>query len=307
MGGNQALDVNRNVFEHADVEINTHGSDWYFAVCAVMTVSLLGVVGTSFRKPSTHRIFHYISSGILLTAAIAYFSMGSNLGQVPVQVEFVRPGNSHVRAAGTREIFWVRYVDWFITTPLLLTDLLLTAGMPWPSILIAILADEAMVVCGLVGALVPTSYKWGYFTFGTVAFFYVVWAVVFEGRRHAAALGGSIYKTYLICGCMTIFLWFLYPISWGLCEGGNVISADGEAVFYGVLDLLAKPVFTALLLWGHRNIDPSALGLHIREAGMPQGAIKKEHHSGDHGHIGEYNGNNTLASGNHQAAATPAA
>ena len=58
----------------------------------------------------------------------------------------------------------------------------------------------------------------------------------------------------------TISLWFLYPIAWGLSEGGNVIAPDSEAVFYGILDILAKPVFGALLLWGHRNIDPARLG-----------------------------------------------
>jgi bacteriorhodopsin len=54
----------------------------------------------------------------------------------------------------------------FITTPLLLLDLLLTAGMPWPTVLWVILVDWVMIVTGLVGALVTSSYKWGYFTFG---------------------------------------------------------------------------------------------------------------------------------------------
>ena len=62
----------------------------------------------------------------------------------------------------------------------------------------------------------------------------------------------------------TMFLWFLYPIAWGLSEGGNVISSDSEAVFYGILDFLAKPCFGALLLWGHRNLEPSRLGINIR-------------------------------------------
>ena len=60
-------------------------------------------------------------------------------------------------------------------------------------------------------------------------------------------------------------MWLLYPIAWGLCEGGNVIAPDSEAVFYGVLDFIAKPIFGASLLFGHRNIDPSRLGLRIRE------------------------------------------
>lgn len=62
-----------------------------------------------------------------------------------------------------------------------------------------------------------------------------------------------------------MFLWFLYPIAWGLSEGGNVIGSDGEAIFYGVLDILAKVGFAILLLGGHRNIDPAVLGCKLRD------------------------------------------
>lgn len=64
---------------------------------------------------------------------------------------------------------------------------------------------------------------------------------------------------------MTAFLWILYPIAWGLCEGGNVISPDSEAIFYGILDFIAKPCFGALLIWGHRNIDPAHIGMAIMD------------------------------------------
>lgn len=186
---------------------------------------------------------------------------------------------------------------------------MLTAAMPTPTILAVIVADWIMIVTGLVGALTQTRYvfqlrkpsfiqilmhlfryKWGYYAFGNAAFFYVVWALVFEGRRHANALGGSISRTYNMCGVLTIFVWFLYPIAWGVSEGGNVIHPDSEAVFYGILDLIAKPVFGFLLLWGHRNIDPAALGLHIREPGMSHEQVRKEKHVGDHGHLGAQNG-----------------
>ena len=96
--------------------------------------------------------------------------------------------------------------------------------------------------------------------------------MTWTARKHANALGADISKTYLICGVWTIFLWFLYPIAWGLSEGGNVIAPDSEAVFYGILDILAKPVFGTLLLWGHRNIDPARLGLHIRDYDDAPGA-----------------------------------
>ena len=227
-------------------------------------------MGMSFSKPRSHRLFHYITAGITMVAAIAYFTMGSNLGQVPIQAEFLRPDSANVAAAGTREIFYVRYIDWAITTPLLLTDLLLTAGVPAPTILIAILADEIMVVTGLVGALVQSSYKWGYWTFGMFAFFYVVYSLVFIGRSHARALGPNPTRAFNYCGILTLGVWFLYPIAWGLAEGGNVIHPDSEAIFYGILDVIAKPVFGFLLLWGHRNITPQELGLTVidREDGL---------------------------------------
>lgn len=38
-------------------------------------------------------------------------------------------------------------------------DLLLTAGLPWPTILYTILIDEIMIITGLIGALVTSSYK----------------------------------------------------------------------------------------------------------------------------------------------------
>jgi len=182
-----------------------------------------------------------------------------------------------------REIFYVRYIDWVITTPLLLMDVLLTAGLPWPTILYTILIDEIMIVTGLVGALVASSYKWGYFVFAMVALFFIFYNVVVVGRSYSNHIGPAVGKVYLMCGAWTMFLWFIYPIAWGLCEGGNVISADGEAVFYGVLDVLAKPVFGALLIWGHRNIDPSILGLHMRdydELPAKSALHEKNHHGG---------------------------
>lgn len=249
-----------------DNHITSRGSDWYFTVCAVMGFSTFVIFGLSFRKSRPQRLFHYITAAITLIAAIAYFCMGSNLGWAAIQVEFQRPGNAKV-AGNMRQIFYVRYIDWFLTTPLLLLDLLLTCGLPTPTIAYTILINEVMIVTGLIGALVKSTYKWGFFAFGCAAFLFVAYAVVFEGRSYAKHLGPEISRTYVICGVWTISLWFLYPVAWGLAEGGNVIASDSEAIFYGILDILAKPGFGALLLWGHRNINSADLGLHIRDIG----------------------------------------
>ncbi len=209
-------------------------------------------------------MFFYLCALINLVAAISYFTKGSNLGWAAIPVQFLR---SDPKVGGlTRQIFYVRYIDWFITTPLLLLALFLTCALPWPTISYIIAMSEIMVVTGLVGALVSSRYKWGFFAFGCAAFLFVAYAVVFKGRAYAKSLGTDIHKVYLTCAAYQMALWFLYPIAWGLSEGGNVIASDSEQIFYGVLDLLTKPVFSFLLLWGHRNIDIDRLGLRVRSS-----------------------------------------
>lgn len=220
-----------------------------------------------------------------MIAAISYFTKGSNLGWAAIPVQFLR---SDPEVGGlTRQIFYVQYIDWFITIPLLLLAVLLTCALPWPTILYTLAMTEITVVAGLVGALVPTRYKWGFFTFGYAAFIFVAYLVFFEGRAYAKSLGTDIKKVYLMCAAYQMALWFLYPIAWGLSEGGNVIASDSEQIFYGILDLLTKPVFSFLLLWSLRNIDVDRLGLRARSAeDSPFGnrpiAIQEEksHHNG---------------------------
>jgi len=163
-------------------------------------------------------------------------------------------------------------------------DILLTGGVPWPTIVFTIFMDWIMIICGLIGALVRSSYKFGYFVFGCVALFYIGYVLLWEARKNAQVLGSDIGKTFLLCGSWTFFLWCIYPIAWGLCEGGNVISPDAEAVFYGVLDFLAKPIFGALLIWGHRNIEPERLGLNIHHYGVRDNKYAKPQSEGPAGY-----------------------
>lgn len=100
---------------------------------------------------------------------------------------------------------------------------------------------------------------------GCAALFYVLYMLGWEARRHANSLGDDVGRVFLMCGVLTMVVWLCYPIAWGVSEGGNIIAPDSEAIFYGILDLLAKPVFGAMLIFGHNKIDPSRLGLRIRD------------------------------------------
>ena len=67
----------------------------------------------------------------------------------------------------------MRYIQWFITLPLLLLELLLATGLSLSDIMTTLFMGVVLVVMGLVGALVHSTYKWGYFTFGAAALIYI--------------------------------------------------------------------------------------------------------------------------------------
>lgn len=50
-------------------------------------------------------------------------------------------------------------------------------------------------------------------------------------------------------------------VAWGVADGGNVITPTGEMIFYGVLDLLAKPVFCFYHCWTLSRLDYTRFGL----------------------------------------------
>jgi bacteriorhodopsin len=82
---------------------------------------------------------------ITLTAGLSYFVMATGAGWSYYVVRFV---HHHKEGAEViyRQIYWARYVDWAITTPLLLLDLTLFAGLPGAEIILVIFADVVMVL-----------------------------------------------------------------------------------------------------------------------------------------------------------------
>lgn len=212
------------------------------------------MIGWSFTVPKGRRTFHHLAVFVLTTASIAYFSMASDLGATPVVVEFYD-------FPFTRQIWYARYIQWFITTPCLLLMLVLVTGLPLSDIIALIFFGLVMVVSFLIGALIPSSYKWGYFAFGCASLIYVWWMLIGPALKSSRSLGPEFRKAYVGSAIYLASIWTLYPISWGLSEGGNRITPTSEMIFYGILDLLTKPVFCFFHVWMVSRLDYSRLQL----------------------------------------------
>ena len=93
-----------------EIHITTRGSDLYWAWTAIFGVSALAFLVIAFLKPPQKRLFAYILFGVTLVATLSNFTMASNLGWVPIGVEWHR--ENHRVAGDLRQIFYVRYIDW---------------------------------------------------------------------------------------------------------------------------------------------------------------------------------------------------
>jgi len=262
--GNQAVYVNPPVLNGipAAIHLTSHGSSWLWALFSLFALFTLLLTTHSFLTPSPRRFFHTLLLPALAIATISTFTLASDLGFAPVAVEFVR--THHTVAGATRQVFYVRYIDWFLTTPLLLGALLAAAALPAPVIAVTLFFADAAVISGLVGALVPSDYKWGYFVLALASAAYVLYTIFGPGRISAAARGSDVARAYGIGAVFVPVLVVLYAICWGVSEGGNVIAPDSEAVFYGILDLIAKVGFGGALLWSVRDVHPGRLGVGMR-------------------------------------------
>ena len=113
-----------------------------------------------------------------------------------------------------RQVYWARYVDWSLTTPLLLLDLALLAGLNGGNILIAIVADIIMVLTGLFAAFgsEQNPQKWGWYTIACIAYLVVIWQLAYHGRAAATAKGGKVGSFFTAIAGFTLVIWTVYPI-----------------------------------------------------------------------------------------------
>ncbi|EIE22144.1 family A G protein-coupled receptor-like protein [Coccomyxa subellipsoidea C-169] len=222
-------------------QIGEGGLVMYWVTFGLMAFSALAFAVMTFTRPLNKRSHGYITLAIVTIAAIAYYAMAASGGKALVS----NPDGN------LRDIYYARYIDWFFTTPLLLLDIILLTGIPIGVTLWIVLADVAMIMLGLFGALSTNSYRWGYYGVSCAFFFVVLWGLFFPGAKGARARGGQVPGLYFGLAGYLALLWFGYPIVWGLAEGSDYISVTAEAASYAGLDIAAKVVFGWAVMLSH--------------------------------------------------------
>ncbi|KIW17691.1 hypothetical protein PV08_04886 [Exophiala spinifera] len=246
------------------VEAGDVGRRTLWVVVVLMGLSSLAFYGMAFRVPVQKRLFHILTSFITTFAFLSYFAMATGDG---VSYNTYTETIHHKKVPNTyqpyqREIYYARYIDWAITTPLLLLDLSLLAGLSGANILVAVVADVIMVLTGLFASFgSKSSQTWGWYAWACIAYLVVVYQLAFNGRTAVANKDSKTKAFYASIAGFTLILWTIYPIVWALSEGSHVINVNQEIIAYAVLDVLAKPVFGFWLLFTHDGMASTSPSL----------------------------------------------
>lgn len=126
-------------------------------------------------------------------------------------------------------------------------------GHSWGLLLI-----ECRVVSYLVSAYTVSNYKWGFYAFGTISWLLLAFNT-FSAGSSAKRVGVSRDHT-LLSGWVNL-LWLLYPIAFGLTDGGNRIGVTPGFIFFGILDVLLIPVLSFAFIFLARRWDYGQLNL----------------------------------------------
>lgn len=193
-------------------------------------------------KPE-HRIAATYAGIITFVAAIMYWIMTDFVGFFD---QAAATGDS---IGSTVEI---RYIDWLITTPLLLVEfglIVAIAGAATKGFLTRIIiADIIMIVTGYLGEISPVGAleTWVLFIISSAAWLYIVYAVFqvkLDGMPAYAANAVKIMRRFVMFG------WAIYPIGTSTEQfmklgGADVTAAVAiAAIVYVVADVLNKVGF----------------------------------------------------------------
>lgn len=181
--------------------ITTHGSDLDWAICALHAFLLLGVIVWTYMTNPRRRVFHYFAISMLSVATIYYFIIASNLGGAAVPVEF-RGGNILNR---TRQVFYARWVGYFINFALIWFALLLMSGVGWASILFTVGLSMLWATMFLIGMFVRSSYKWGFFVIAIILWALIIWQVMGIARSYANTVDSTTHRTFTLLALWELF------------------------------------------------------------------------------------------------------
>lgn len=181
-------------------------------------------------------------------AGLSYLAMTFNIGTVTL---------------GGETVVLPRYIDWLVTTPILVGYVGYVAGAPRKWIGAVMIADALMILTGTVATAIAPPGKWIFFTLSSLfrlSLFGVLYGVFPKYAAEHRKRRGLFHLLQNHVG----LLWIAYPVIWLVGPSAlGYASATAISLVVAYLDVVAKVPYI-YFIWNRRSsfdIDASGTGL----------------------------------------------
>jgi bacteriorhodopsin len=213
---------------------------------AAMTLGALYFWSLSRNPKGVPQSEYLVAIFIPIWSGLAYMAMALDQGKVEV--------------AG-RLVHYARYIDWIVTTPLLLLSLSWTAMQfikkDWTLIGFLMSTQVVVITTGLIADLSAQNWvRYLWYICGTAAFLVVLWGIWVPLRAKARSQGSELATLYQKLTIYFTVLWIGYPVVWIIGPAGfGLVNRDIDTLLFCVLPFFSKVGFSFLDLHGLRGLQ----------------------------------------------------
>lgn len=141
------------------------------------------------------------------------------------------------------EVPLLRYLDWLVTTPVMVGYTAYVAGVSERGILSVALVDVAMIGLGIAAVVVAPPTQWTFFGLASVCHLTLLGALYGPIRKSAWKQPSARQRLARLLINHTGLLWLTYPVVWVFGPGLQLISATGVTIMIMYMDVLSKVPF----------------------------------------------------------------
>ncbi|RKD97959.1 bacteriorhodopsin [Halopiger aswanensis] len=180
------------------------------------------------------RQYYTVLGAISLIATLAYAAMAMGYGWLSVD---------------GRTVFAPRYIDWILTTPLLLLYLGWLADVNRNRLALVAGVNTVVMVGGFGAALLTGTVRFALFGLAAVAYVGLLYLILQPMTTRASEQADAIQSLFTGLRNLTVILWSVYPVIWLLGTAGfGLLTLPVDVMLTTYLDLLTKVGFGLIAL-----------------------------------------------------------
>ena len=246
----------------------------FSAVYNMLSLGIASMLFTSFflwiardRVLPKYRMAVMVSATVTSIAAYHYFRMFDSFSHA-YGINAVPAGTPEQMALALGEANYnvgYRYIDWFLTVPLLLVELVAVLGLaraiqssllkrlvPAAALMIILgyPGDAGISILGIEGSgFGSEAAVWGLLS--TIPFLYIMYVLWFEMKKSLDSQSEKVRGLFQTLRVLLIATWGVYPITFILSMNSAAIPTAEEVVArevgYTIADILAKCLFGLII------------------------------------------------------------